>query len=51
MKSILKYSVAGLAAMLLTTGCTHKASIGASNIDLSKVNMTKVKWFLLKKCG
>ncbi len=61
MKSILKYSVAGLAAMLLTTGCTHKASVGASNIDLSKVNMTKVEtmksgeacssWFLIFPTG
>ncbi|MGB3752220.1 MAG: TRL domain-containing protein [Arcobacteraceae bacterium] len=61
MKKVLKYSLAGLAAMLLTTGCTHKASIGASNIDLSKVNMTQIEnmksgeacssWFLIFPTG
>lgn len=42
MKSILKYSVAGIAAMLLTTGCTFKSSLGASNVDISKTDMTKI---------
>ena len=61
MKSILKYSIAGLAAMLLTTGCTYKASVGASNIDISKTDMSKVEtlksgeacqsWFLIFPTG
>lgn len=42
MKKILKYSLAGLAAMLLTTGCTHKSSIGASTNEISNINMSKL---------
>ena len=42
MKSILKYSVSGLAAMLLITGCSYKTSVGVSGVDISKTDMTKV---------
>ena len=61
MKSILKISVVGLAAMLLTTGCTYKSSLGASNVDISKTDMSKVdslksgeacqSWFLIFPTG
>lgn len=61
MKSILKYSALGLAAMLLTTGCTYKSSLGASNVDITKTNMKEVgtmkvgescqSWFLIFPTG
>ena len=61
MKSFLKYSLIGLAAMLLATGCTHKSSVGSSVTDIGKVNMTQVEtmktgeacssWFLIFPTG
>jgi len=42
MKSILKYSVLTMAAMLLVTGCTYKTSAGISNVDISQTDMGKI---------
>ena len=61
MRKIFKYSAVAVVAMLLTSGCTHKASVGASNIALTKVDMKKVEtmkkgeacssWFLIFPTG
>ena len=61
MKTILKYSVASVAAMLLTTGCTYKTSSQIATLDLNKVDMTEIgtmksgeacqSWFLIFPTG
>ena len=57
MKSILKYSLIGLASTFLVTGCSFKTSNQIATFDLNKVNMTEItkmktgeacqSWFLI----
>jgi len=42
MNNILKISAIGLATLFLSTGCAYKASVGASNVNISNVDMTTV---------
>jgi hypothetical protein len=61
MKSIFKLSIASIAVMFLATGCTYRNSIGVSQVDISKTDMSKIStlksgeacqsWFLIFPTG